>query len=103
MKRITADEARALCGTDKAQETLGVIYERIRKAAALGQTQVRYATESDMGVYNWDREAKKPTTPLGRIVVEQLRKDGYTVTTYYEERQFVDLGLVISWSTSDDQ
>lgn len=95
--RITAKEARELAQLDKTEEILAKIYERIREAATRGDTSIRFAgNANEMGVYQFVG-GKQPGTPLGRRVVDRLRADGYKVTTYYEELQFVDLGLVISW------
>ena len=89
---ITAQEARELSGPS-AQEYLEFIEQRIRKAAenkAL-ETVIRERPYCDW-LYS---EKDLPSEP--RKALEALRENGFSVTLYYYEGQFVDIGLRISW------
>jgi hypothetical protein len=95
VKKITAEEARALTGslTLNAARELPKIYNKIKTAAEKGSTSIIMRGK----IYNTYNDERDWNASL-REIVKDLRDHGYTCTTFYEERQFVDLGLKIDWS-----
>ena len=97
LKSLDAEEARALSGmTDKATaRELVNIYALVRHAATRKECSIVLRSPSE--VYNtYPQESE--WNPVLKGIVAKLRSQGYTVTAYYEEQQFTDLGLKISWS-----
>lgn len=89
---ITAEQARLLAGPT-AEEYLEIISDRIEKAA---KNKEREVIIRDNPYADWlYSEQNMPAVP--RKVVETLRKNGFTVSLYYNELQFVDMGLWIRW------
>ena len=89
---ITAAEARDLAGPT-AEEYLKEIEAFIREAATKKQRSVTIRKNPYAGwLYN-----EKNTPPEAKMAVKKLIDAGYSVTLYYVELQFVDMGLEISW------
>ena len=89
---ITAAEARELAGPT-AEEYLKEIEVFIRDAATKKQRSITIRKNPYSGwLYN-----EKDTPPEAKIAIQQLRDAGYSVSLYYMELQFVDIGLEISW------
>ena len=89
---ITAEQARLLAGPT-AEEYLEIISDRIEKAA---KNKEREVIIRDNPYADWlYSEQNMPAVP--RKVVETLRKNGFTVSLYYKEPPFVDMGLWIRW------
>lgn len=87
--RITAEEARKLSGpitTDLLKEA----YAAIRLSAKEGKTSVNL-TGSFWVTDGYTR------TPQWNKIKSILEQDGFIVTFFYEERQFVNMYTVISW------
>ncbi len=89
---ITAEQARDLSG-GPMEKHLEILSGHIEKAAKDGKREVVIR----QGPYdNWLYQTPKPNT-LAANVIDQLKKAGYKVSLYYNESQFVDMGLKISW------
>jgi hypothetical protein len=89
MMKITAAEARQLAGPS-VQERVEAVYPKIREAAEKQLHQVA------LGGDFWVNEGYRGT-PQWKEACELLRKDGFTVKFFYEERQFVDMYTVVEW------
>jgi len=89
MMKITAKEARELAGLT-VQERVEAVYPMIRGAAEKRLRQV--ALHGDF----WANEGYRKT-PQWKEACELLRKEGFTVRFFYEERQFVDMYTVVEW------
>lgn len=91
---ITAAQARTLSGptlNEQVKEHLEVISKVVETAAANKQRSVTIRHEPyGSWLYGTVVEPALST-------VAELRKLGYTIDFFYEERQFVDMGLRISW------
>jgi hypothetical protein len=88
-KRITAAEARLLSGPS-AQERVDQVYPLIRGAAeqrrrSVHLTDVFWTQGGYQGTAEW------------AAACEVLRADGFTVSFFYEERQFVNMYTVVEW------
>ena len=92
MNRITAEEARKLVGPS-VQDHVDAVYLLIRKAAAEKRRSVHLSGEDI-----WTRGGYS-TTPEWEEACAILRADGYTVTFFCEERQFVDMYKVVNMYT----
>ena len=93
---ITADEAKSLSGKT-ADEFLKDLEEAIRIAAEKGSRELslRMKPYADWAYSLNDEKVLKPEE---RKVLKVLRDNGFSVTRYYNEGQFVDIALIISWS-----
>ncbi len=89
---ITAAEARELAGPT-AEEYLKEIEVFIRDAATKKQRAVIIRKNPYAG---WLYD-EKDTPPEAKIAIKKLKDAGYSVSLYYVELQFVDMGLEISW------
>ncbi len=89
MTRITAEEARELAGPT-VQERVEAVYPLIRKAAEEKQRMI--ALHSAFWVNGGYIESTE-----WKEACKLLRKDGFKVSFYYEERQFVDMYTVVEW------
>jgi hypothetical protein len=86
---ITAEEARKLSGKTSAEYALD-FNDAIRDAAKTGaRTVLKYHGELENEAYH--------TTVRWKAFVEYMRGLGYSVELHYEERQFVDMRVKISW------
>jgi hypothetical protein len=88
-KRITAEEARKLAGPS-IDSLLEEAYELIRDAASRGKSIVKLTTP------DWSRGGYN-TSPEWKAAKTALEADGFTVTFYYEERQFVNMYTEVRW------
>lgn len=88
MTRITAAEARNLAGPT-VQERVDEVYPKIREAAEKGK---RYVNLHDF----WAHEGYSKTDAYKQACMI-LEGDGYKVSFFYEERQFVDMYTVVEW------
>ena len=89
---ITAEQARLLAGPS-AEEYLELISKRIEKAASEKQREVIIR---DNPYAEW-LYSEQNMAPVARKVIDELRANGFQVKLYYNELQFVDMGLWISW------
>lgn len=86
--KITAAEARKIA-LGPVDEMLELAYTEIRKAAEKGRTTVNVFGE-------WQREGYNETTAFKKAK-KVLEDDGFKVKYFYEEKQFVDMGITVSW------
>lgn len=90
---LKASEARKLAGIGDEEEAKALVYSAlldIERLAKGGKRQAFFKTEPWVqGVYKGE-----PTVKLAYKILEEL---GYTVTFFYEERQFVDMYTIIEW------
>ena len=89
MTRITAQEARTLAGPT-VQERVDEVYSLIREAAT---EKKRFVSLRDNF---WVNEGYSKTKGYQQDCMI-LEGDGYKVTFYYEERQFVDMYTIVEW------
>jgi len=92
-KMITAKEARMLAGPTDAEAAnlaLESVFAAIRKAAENKQRSI--TLRGDFWSEGGYRDAKSY-----KIAVERLEELDFDVRFFYEENQFVDAGVVISW------
>ena len=89
MTKITAQEARELAGPT-VSERVEEVYPKIREAAE--KKRRRVALHEDFWVNGGYRGTKE-----WKEACELLRKDGFIVKFFYEERQFVDMYTVVEW------
>lgn len=92
---ITANKARELAGKTVGEKVYS-IGERIRELATQKKRALRcgydYDADSDLwinGGYGRTAEWKE--------AVEMLEKEGFRVSFYYSENQFVDMYTIIEW------
>jgi len=92
---ITAKRARILSGNDEEEckEALRAIEERIKTAAGSGGSSLIIRDEP----YAYWLYSEKSKTKTSKRVISELENLGFKVSQYYEERQFVDIGLKIEW------
>ena len=88
MTKITAQEARNLAGPT-AQERVNEVYPKIREAAEKGKRYVN--------LHDWWANAGYSKTNEYKQACMILEGDGYKVSFFYEERQFVDMYTVVEW------
>ena len=88
MTKITAAEARKLAGPT-VQERVDEVYPLIREAAEKGK---RYINLHDW----WANEGYSDTAEYKQAKMI-LEGDGFKVSFYYEERQFVSMYTVVEW------
>lgn len=86
---ITANEARGLAGPTP-QERVEMLDDIIRKAAAAKQRSVALHDQF------WVHEGYSQTADY-KEACEILKKQGFTVKFFYEERQFVDMYTIVEW------
>lgn len=90
---MTAAEARELNPLDVHIE---FINGEIEQAAKAGKSEVIIRQQP---YANWSYHSPKIGTVEHKIV-HMLLDNGFFVSLHYEEQQFVDIGLKISWSKS---
>ena len=89
MTKITAQQARQLAGPT-VQELVDAVYPKIEEAAKNKKRSIRLNDEFWVyGGYN--------STFKWKEAVEHLKKDGYKVSFFYEEKQFVDMYTIVEW------
>lgn len=89
MTKITAAEARRLAGPT-VQERVDEVYPLIREAAEKGK---RFVTLRDSFWVN-DGYSKTKEYQQACMILEG---DGYKVSFFYEERQFVNMYTTVEW------
>jgi histidyl-tRNA synthetase len=92
---ISAAEARTLAGPSVEELVathLEVLNERITKAAQSKKREVILRDEP-YAYWMYSREQSDDVV----TTLQHLRDKGFTVDLFYEERQFVDMGLRIRW------
>lgn len=88
MSKITAQEARELAGAN-IQERVDEVYLLIRKAAEEKKRSITlHGWPTDQG-YSGAKEYMQ--------ACKMLESDGYKVTFFYEERQFVSMYTIVEW------
>ena len=94
MKIISAEEARKLAKIPEKRIQLELleIDKRIKEASAREETSILMRGE----IYDTYPDRKNWRYELQEIV-QYLEKSGFKCEMFYEERQFVDLGLRIRW------
>lgn len=95
MPRITASEARAMSGRTLDEKIDSLLVE-IEKAAKNGKRELRTGYQHREDPDLWVNGGYS-TSPEWQAAKEELQKLGYTVTFFYEERQFVDMYTIIKW------
>lgn len=84
-------EARNLMPRHAFAAAIEKLNANIKKAAERDEFQVRIDWLCDI------QGDKVTLTELGKLVVNAFEKEGYKVHDVYECRQFVDVGMVLSW------
>jgi hypothetical protein len=107
MEMTLASELRDLMPSNKAEALRKVIIEKMKEIAKKDHKQCRLSsvfnasepewTESVYFVYSNGMDKWKKEIVLGKIFAE-LEKEGITTKFLYEERQFVDMDILISWA-----
>jgi hypothetical protein len=95
MPRLTATEARGLSGKtldEKIDSLLAVIEKVAREGKRELRTGYQHREDPDL----WIQGGYSHTHEWDAAKIE-LEKLGYTVTFFYEERQFVDMYTKITW------
>lgn len=90
---ITAKEARMLAGPTDAEVAnlaLESVFEAIQRAAENKQRSITLRDDF------WARGGYDLSNTY-KIAVERLEELGFDVKFFYEENQFVDMGVNISW------
>ena len=85
-------EARNLMPRNALSAAIEKLNTSIRQQAANDKTEVRIDWLCDI---NGD---KCELTELGRRVVELFEREGYKREGIYDCRQFVDVGMALTWS-----
>ena len=88
MKQITAQEARELAGPT-VEERVAAVYPLIREAAENGQRSI--------ALHDWWAHEGYSRTVEYKLACEILEGDGYKVSFFYEERQFVNMYTLVEW------
>lgn len=88
MSKITAQEARKLAGPT-VQERVDEVYPLIREAAEKGKRSI--------ALHEWWAHEGYSKTVEYKLACQILEGDGYKVSFFYEERQFVDMYTVVEW------
>lgn len=89
MTKITAAQARELAGPT-VQERVDAVYPLIEQAAKSKKRGVHLHDDF------WTNGGYQQTEDW-KAAVELLKKDGYNVRFFYEERQFVDMYTIVEW------
>lgn len=89
MTRITAEQARELAGPT-VEERVEAVYPLIEQAARNKKRSIHL--QDDFWVYEGYKE-----THRWKEAVALLKKDGYKVRFFYEERQFVSMYTIVEW------
>lgn len=89
---ITADEARKLAGVHRQEieDFLKLADEMITKAAKNGK---RSTIVRDSYVSNSGYRKGEAWNTVKKILTDR----GFEISFFYEERQFVDMGMTIKW------
>lgn len=87
---LTAQEARKLAGVDEIQKHVENALKEIEEAAKKGERFVHLHDDF------WVSSGYSRTKDYNEAC-ERLRKLGYEVKFFYEERQFVNMYTVVKW------
>ena len=102
----TAQQMRTLLPTAVMDNILSEFDKQAADAAKRGATSIRLYSVIDQAGWPASHEIhqyvyeKKPTE-LMKKVQAKLEEAGYAVTAFYEERQFVDMDIIVSWEASN--
>lgn len=91
---ITAKDAKLMSSEKGVDEHLAVIEGMIREACRKKKCEVIMRGQP---YDRWIFSGEADRDSVARSVVAALRANGFAVRQHYEEHQFVDLGLHISW------
>lgn len=101
-----ADELKSLMPSQKAIALKNIIIEKLKEFAAKDMSECRLSSifsaldkewnDSVYYVYRNGEAAWKKDNVVGKIFAE-LEKEGISTRFFYEERQFVDMDIIISW------
>ena len=91
-KPLPSSEAQNLMPRNALSAAIEKLNDSIRKAAARDETQVRIDWLCDI------KGDKCELTELGRRTVKMFEAQGYSRRDVYECRQFVDIGMALTWS-----
>lgn len=96
---ITAQQARDLAKSEEEK-----IAAEVEKHLAYFEPQIKAAAEQKKteiiirsGGYEYWLYNRENKDPVVKATVAKLRELDYVVSLFYDERQFVDMGLKISW------
>ena len=92
---ITAKEAKEISTTLSTDDCMKFLEDKVVSAANKKETSIIIRSDP-YARWMYDISYEKDVSQ-GREVIGKLRDLGYTVTEHYEEHQFVDMGLKISW------
>lgn len=96
-KPIPVSDAQSLMPRNTLSTAIERLNESIRRAAALDKTEVRIDWLCDI---KGDNVA---LTELGRRVVQIFEAEGYEASEFYECRQFVDVGMKLTWPAAPNE
>lgn len=101
----TAAEMRALNPKYAAKAIIDELERSILFATRQGWTEVRLSraithSERFSWIQSWINDID---CPMVESIIGELREAGYKVSDFYEEKQFVDMDIIISWDGQDDQ
>jgi len=88
MSKITAQEARKLAGPT-VQERVDDVYPLIRSAAEKKKRSIT--------LHDWWADQGYGGTEEYKQACKLLEADGFKVSFFYEERQFVNMYTVVEW------
>ncbi|EKO3565466.1 TPA: hypothetical protein ACMDOB_001829 [Vibrio metschnikovii] len=89
---ITAKEAYALSGPDTS-DYLSFLEDKILSAA---NNKAKQITIRELPYAQWLYD-ENSLSQAEKDALRVLRENGFKVSLYYKELQFVDMGLVIAW------
>lgn len=100
----TAAEMRALNPKFITDAILKEVENKIEEMARTGQTSLRFSIATSHPnrfkmINNWVYApvVDSPEGVMMASIVRELEAAGYTVKAHYEDRQFVDIDIIISW------
>jgi hypothetical protein len=94
-KRLTAAQAREIAGTT-VSEKVDALLERIHDFAERKKRSIKIGRDDCPDTDFWVQGAYKDNDDFHQAKRE-LEALGYSVNFWYEEKQFVDMFLEISW------
>ena len=98
---LTAKEAKELMPSNLITTILKEVELAIAEAAKKDLKSLRFSSATTREErFAWIREyvyKKSKVTPLNKVI-EILGAHGFVCKTLYEERQFVDMDVIITWA-----
>lgn len=85
--KITADEARKIAGPT-IEEEIDDVYVRIKSVAEQGERSIH--------LHDWANDGYGNTEKY-KALKKELEESGFEVEFFYEERQFVDMYVIVKW------